>query len=71
MLVVADSSPLRYLALIGHVDILPTLFAQVAIPTAVAAELSHANTPEVVRDFNYSTAKLVGNSLSTSRRAHT
>ena len=51
MIVVADSSPLRYLLLIEHVDILPKLFGQVTVPSAVAKELSHANTPQPVREF--------------------
>ncbi|NOZ41367.1 MAG: DUF3368 domain-containing protein [Planctomycetes bacterium] len=51
MLVVADSSPLRYLLLIGQIDILPKLFGQVVIPPTVAEELSHVNTPRPVRDF--------------------
>lgn len=51
MLVVADSSPLHYLLLIHHADLLQTLYGSVTIPTAVAAELSHANAPQLVRDF--------------------
>ena len=39
MHVVADTSPLRYLILIGHIDFLPTLFTQIIIPHAVLGEL--------------------------------
>ncbi len=49
MLVVADTGPIRYLALIGHVDKLPLLYGAVAIPESVARELSHPNTPEPAR----------------------
>jgi predicted nucleic acid-binding protein len=49
MHVVADASPLRYLILIGHIDLLPTLFTQIIIPRAVLGELQRAQTPPVVR----------------------
>ncbi|NLY01115.1 MAG: DUF3368 domain-containing protein [Rhodopirellula sp.] len=49
MLVVSDTGPLRYLALIGHVDKLPLLYGAVPIPESVARELSHPNTPEAAR----------------------
>ena len=51
MLVVSDASPLNILIRLEHVNILPTLFGQVIIPTAVAEELSRAATPQVVRDW--------------------
>ncbi|WP_375464221.1 DUF3368 domain-containing protein [uncultured Methylobacterium sp.] len=47
--VVADTGPLNYLVLIGHASILPTLFEAVFIPEAVQAELSHSETPALVR----------------------
>lgn len=49
MLVVSDASPLNILLRIGHVDVLPALFMQVAIPTSVAEEMSRSATPAVVR----------------------
>jgi hypothetical protein len=49
MHVVADASPLRYLILIGHIELLPTLFTQIIIPRAVLGELQRAQTPPVVR----------------------
>ena len=49
MRVVADTTPLNYLILIGHVDILASLYAQVVIPYAVATELRHPKAPAVVR----------------------
>jgi predicted nucleic acid-binding protein len=51
MLVIADSSPLNYLVLIGHVDTLPALFGSVVIPIEVAQELSHPAAPEAVGLF--------------------
>ena len=49
MLVVADTSPLPYLVLIGHEAILPTLYERVVIPPAVVADLQQSRTPELVR----------------------
>jgi predicted nucleic acid-binding protein len=40
-LVIADTSPINYLLLIGHVDILPALFDRVILPAAVWDELKH------------------------------
>lgn len=49
MIVVSDASPLNALVRIGHVEILEDLFGSVIIPPAVAAELTHARTPDPVR----------------------
>ncbi len=49
MIVVSDTSPLNYLVLIQHVDILPSLFDAVLAPPAVIAELRHPGTPAAVR----------------------
>jgi predicted nucleic acid-binding protein len=49
MHVVADASPLRYLILIGHIDLLPALFTQIIIPRAVLGELQRTQTPPMVR----------------------
>ncbi len=51
MIVVADTSPLRYLILIGEVELLPRIYGEVIISDAVLGELLHRNTPEVVRNF--------------------
>ena len=45
MVVVADSSPLNYLALIDEIQILAELFGRVLIPEAVFRELQSARTP--------------------------
>jgi len=51
MIVVSDASPVNVLVRIGHVDVLHMLFRSVVIPPAVASELSHSSTPEVVRTW--------------------
>jgi predicted nucleic acid-binding protein len=51
VIVVADSSPLRYLILIEHVHILPALFGEVIVPPAVVAELTNERTPQEVRTW--------------------
>jgi predicted nucleic acid-binding protein len=51
MIVVADSGPLRYLLVIGHIDILPPLFDRVLIPAAVRQELTHPRAPALVRNW--------------------
>ncbi len=50
-IVVADTSPIRYLALIGEIGILPALFEKVVIPTAVRDELVHEGAPEAIRTW--------------------
>lgn len=49
MLVVVDTTPINYLILLDHVDILPALFERVVIPQAVAMELRHPRAPAAVR----------------------
>ena len=46
--VIADTSPINYLLLIGDIAILPRLYGQVLIPTEVLAELSDADAPPEV-----------------------
>lgn len=48
-LVVADTGPLHYLVLIGHIDLIPALFETVFVPSEVRDELSRAETPPEVR----------------------
>ena len=50
-IVVADTSPIRYLVLIGEVQVLPALFEKIAIPKPVRDELAHAAAPEAVRNW--------------------
>jgi predicted nucleic acid-binding protein len=50
-LVVADTGPLHYLVLIGHIDVIPTLFQTVYVPSDVQTELSHIEAPPEVRSW--------------------
>lgn len=49
MLIVADTTPLRYLVVLGHADLLHRLFGQVIIPPAVAGEMQHPHAPAALR----------------------
>jgi len=49
MIVVADTTPLRYLLVIEREHLLPALYGRVIIPPAVAEELNHESTPDVIR----------------------
>ena len=49
MIVVADSGPLHYLILLGHVGLLQRFYSRVAVPDAVAAELLSPGAPDAVR----------------------
>lgn len=46
--VVADTTPLNYLILVGRAEILGSLFGEVLIPEAVLAELQHPHAPDAV-----------------------
>jgi len=48
-LVVADTSPIRYLVQIDQIELLPRLFGRVLIPTVVAQELRHPSAPPGVQ----------------------
>ena len=49
MIVVADTSPIRYLLLIEYIDLLPQLYRKIAIPKRVYTELVAPNAPNVVK----------------------
>jgi predicted nucleic acid-binding protein len=51
MIAVADTTPICYLILIGEIDLLPKLFDQVLVPTAVIGELLHEDAPDAVRGW--------------------
>ena len=50
-LVIADTGPLNYLILIGHIDLLPVLFERVVLPTTVQGELASSKAPPSVRHW--------------------
>ncbi|MBV9035078.1 MAG: hypothetical protein JO182_11360 [Acidobacteriaceae bacterium] len=58
-LVIADTGPVNYLLLIGHIEILPALFEAVILPSAVKRELTHQDTPLSVRRWNVDPPKWV------------
>jgi predicted nucleic acid-binding protein len=43
--VIADTSPLNYLILIGEVELLARLYTEIVIPDVVAAELGDPEAP--------------------------
>ncbi len=45
MIVVADTSPIHYLVLVGEVEALTQLFKEVLIPREVYEELTHIGAP--------------------------
>jgi len=49
MIVVADTTPLNYLILLGEVEILPALYDKVLIPQEVHREMSRPGAPDVVK----------------------
>jgi uncharacterized protein len=51
MIVVADTSPINYLAQIGHIDLLPIFYDRILVPPAVWDELQHLKAPRDVREL--------------------
>jgi predicted nucleic acid-binding protein len=49
MTIVSNTSPLCYLALIGHAEILPKLYGHIHITQKVLEELRHLDAPSSVR----------------------
>jgi predicted nucleic acid-binding protein len=49
MIVIADSSPLRYLVLVQQAHLLHALFDSIIIPPGVVSELTQKNTPAPVQ----------------------
>jgi len=47
MIIVSNTSPINYLILISHINLLPELFQQIIIPQAVYSELSDASAPSL------------------------
>ncbi len=50
-LVITDTGPINYLILIGHVDVLHSLFERVALTRAVERELFDFDAPPQVRNW--------------------
>lgn len=51
MIVVSDTTPLRYLAVLGHLELLPRLFGSVHCPDAVIQECRHPRAPAALRTW--------------------
>lgn len=51
MIVVSNTSPLRYLISVGQSELLQNIFGKVLIPRAVELELTHPSAPLVVRQW--------------------
>lgn len=51
MIVVSDTTPLRYLAVVGGLDWLPAVFGQVMCPPEVMAECLHEHAPAPLREW--------------------
>jgi predicted nucleic acid-binding protein len=51
MIVVSDTTPLRYLAVLGLIDLLPRLFGRVHCPSAVIQECCHPRAPSALRTW--------------------
>ena len=47
--VVADTTPIRYLTALGYLDFLPRLFGTIFIPSIVHEELQQPAAPQTVR----------------------
>jgi hypothetical protein len=45
MIVVADTSPLNYLVLLGHIEILAKIYAEIVVPQTVLDELQDSDAP--------------------------
>lgn len=52
VVVVSDASPLNYLIQIEAAHVLPEIFDEIIIPSAVLDEVRHARAPEVVRAWS-------------------
>lgn len=51
MIVVSDTTPLRYLTLLGRIELLPQLFGDVHCPDVVLRECGHRQAPAVLREW--------------------
>ncbi len=45
IVVIADSGPIRYLAVLNVIDILPKLYDRIILPRSVVQDMSHPHAP--------------------------
>ena len=50
-MIVADTTPVNYLILVGCIDALPVLYGEIVVPDAVVAELRSGKAPTAVREW--------------------
>jgi predicted nucleic acid-binding protein len=55
--VIADTSPVNYLVLIGQIDLLPRLYGRILVPPEVIEELSAPGTPDPVVNWARTSAE--------------
>ena len=51
IVVVADSGPVRYLAVLNAIGVLPKLYDRIILPRSVVEELSHPHAPVEAREW--------------------
>ncbi|HRQ89841.1 MAG TPA: DUF3368 domain-containing protein, partial [Bacteroidia bacterium] len=51
MIVISDTTPLRYLTLLGHIELLPRLFTMTRCPDAVIRECLDPRAPQSLRTW--------------------
>ncbi|MBS1834575.1 MAG: DUF3368 domain-containing protein [Acidobacteria bacterium] len=51
MIVIADTSPLNYLVLIHHAELLAAVYGKIILPAKVLQELQRPGAPEAVKDW--------------------
>jgi predicted nucleic acid-binding protein len=51
VIVISDTTPLRYLTFLGMEELLPRLFGRVHCPDAVIRECLHASAPALLREW--------------------
>jgi len=69
ILVVADSSPIRYLVVIEAIGLLPQLFDRIVLPPEVVTELTHPSAPFSVQSWASSLPEWVEVLAITSKPA--
>jgi predicted nucleic acid-binding protein len=51
MIVISDTSPILYLALINQIELLPQLYQRILIPETVRDEMIDAGAPLILRQW--------------------
>ena len=59
MIVVSDTTPLRYLMLLGRIELLTRLFGDVHCPDVVLRECGHQQAPAALREWSTSVPRWI------------